>query len=341
MEAAVYQCPTCGASYTVSEEDTAIKCSYCGTSFRTLREENRYVFPAYYDSSAAIENFILWVKKQTGYEESLPFHINLVSVKLHFLPFWTATVRAKTTFTGLGEDAKFSSPDAFGYRRMKIILREESGSFERFMELAVPASGEVKVEGITAISRRRLYFSHEYVRQKGGILHGAIVQRGEAEALIRRMASSELTKLINREVVEVKSRSDEIDISDLAMVYIPVWEVVYEFKGKRYRALIDAASSRILEATYPPDILEKAGYIGIGAAHLAAGVGLAASLWPLGFIAAAAALLGFLSAAIVYFWRGVKPTRAAEKIQAKSTIEIGKEILSSASKHVSRAGVDL
>ncbi|GBC71812.1 hypothetical protein HRbin02_01600 [Candidatus Calditenuaceae archaeon HR02] len=338
METVIYQCPGCGAPHSASEEDVAIKCSYCGTSFRTFKEEKRFVFPVYYDSSAAIENFILWVKKQTGYEESMPFHINLIDVKLHFLPFWTATVRAKTTFTGLGEDAKFSSPDALGYRSMKIVLREESGSFERFMEVAIPASGEVKVEGITAVSRRRLYFSHEYVRQKGGILHGATVPRSEADALIRQMATSELTKLISREIVEVKSRSDEMEVSDLALVYIPIWEVIYEFKNRKYRALIDASSARIIEATYPPDILEKAGYVGLGAAHLAAGVAAASIFWPLGFVAAAAAFLGFLGAALVYFWRGVKPTRAAETIQAKSALEVGTQVLSSTTRRFSRAG---
>ncbi len=339
MASVVYQCPRCGSPHSVGEDDAAVTCSYCGTSFMTFREEKRYIFPVYYDSSAAVENFMLWVKKQTGYEESLPFHINLRDVKLHFIPFWTATVRAKTTFTGLGEDAAFSAPYGTGYRKMKIVLREESGSFEKFMEVAVPASAELGIEGVTAISRKRIYFSHEYVKQKGGILHGAVVPRSEAEAAIKRMMSTELTKLIRREVVEVKTRNDEIDVSDLALVYIPVWEVVYEFKGKRYRALVDASSSRIIEATYPPDILEKAGYTGVGVIHFVAGIAAAALLWPFSFLSSATAFLGFVGAALVYLWRGVKPTRAAEAVEARSGVEVGKRILGELSREGARLGV--
>jgi hypothetical protein len=312
----------------VREGDVVIKCSYCGISFRTLHDERRYVLPVYYDSSRAIENFLLWVKKQSGYEESLPFNIILKDVKLHFLPFWTATVQARTIFKGIGEDAEYSNPDATGgYRSIRAVMKEEGGAFERYMETAVPASKELKAEEMMAVSKNRLYFSHEYIRQKVGILHGATITRDEVEKIFRRMAEAELTKMISREVVKVITRQDEINLSEISLVYVPVWEVVYVFKGKQYKALVDASSSRIVEATYPPDILEKASYGGVGAAHVVVGVVLALLLWPNGLIPAASAFLGFLAAAGVYFWRSLKPTRAAEKLNEKTPAEVGKEIL--------------
>jgi len=328
MTATTYHCPNCSAPHEVREGDVVIKCSYCGTSFRTLQDEKRYVLPVYYDSSRAIENFLLWVKKQSGYEESMPFNIILKDVKLHFLPFWTATVQARTTFKGLGEDAEYSNPDtAGGYRSIRAVTKEEGGTLERYMEVAIPASNELKAEEMIAVSKNRLYFSQEYIRLKGGILHGATITRDEAEKIFRRMAEAELTKMIFREVVKVITRQDEINLSEISLVYIPVWEVVYDFKGKQYRALVDASSSRVVEATYPPDILEKASYGGVGAAHIIVGVVLALLLWPYGFIPASSAFLGFLASAVVYFWRSLKPTRAAEMLNEKTAAEVGKEIL--------------
>ncbi|GBC69743.1 hypothetical protein HRbin01_01447 [archaeon HR01] len=322
-----YQCPNCGALHEVREGDVAIKCRYCGFSFKTFQDEQRYVLPVHYDSSRAIENFLLWVKKQTGYEESLPFNIILKDVKLHFLPFWTATVEAKTSFTGVGEDLEYGNPEMGGYRTVRTITKQESGVFEKYIEAAIPASPEIKIDEMTAVSRGRLYFSHEYVKQKGGVLHGATVTRDEAEKMFREIAASELTKMIGREVVEVTSRNDEIKISDLVLVYVPVWEVVYIFKGRQYRALIDASSSRVVEATYPPDILEKASYAGMGAAHIIAGVLMAALLWSFGTLPATSAFLGFLAAAIIYFWRSLKPTKAREKLTGRTTSDLGRELL--------------
>ncbi|MDW8084458.1 MAG: zinc ribbon domain-containing protein [Candidatus Caldarchaeum sp.] len=331
-----YQCPNCGAPQEVRPGDVAIKCRYCGTSFRTFEEENRFIVPVYYDSSRAIENFLLWVKKQIGYEESLPLNINLMEAKLHFYPFWVAMVRAKTSFTGVGEDAEYSGPEAGGgYRNIKIVMKQESGSFERLFEFCLPASKEIPPGGeMVAVSRARMFFSHEYVEQRGGILHGAVFSKDEARRMAEQTAANILSSLIAREVVRTVSRNDQIEVGDLSLVYVPVWKIVYEFRGKRYHALVDASSSRVVDASYPPDIVEKAGYLGVAALHVVAGVALAVLLWSMGWLPSLTALTGFFAAAAGYAWRGVSPTRAAEQMAERGTP--AQQALSLASKWLNR-----
>ncbi|MCS6788590.1 MAG: zinc-ribbon domain-containing protein [Aigarchaeota archaeon] len=313
--AGTYRCPNCGASHEVRERDVAIRCGYCGVTFRTFEEEKRYVLPVHYDSSKALENFLLWAEKQHLYDESLPREMVLREVSLHFYPFWVATVRASTAFTGLGEDAEYSNPDGKGFRTIKLIRREESGSFERLIEFAVPASGEVPVEGeMVAVSRARLYFSHEYVRRHGGVLHGATVSREEARRAAERAAAAELTRLISREVVEVRSRSDEISVGELSLVYVPVWDVTYEFRGKKYRAMIDASSSRVILATYPSEVAERAAYLGISALHLVAGITLAAVIWGSSWLTAVTALAGMATASAYYARAALAPAKAHEPV---------------------------
>ncbi|MEM0444708.1 MAG: hypothetical protein QXO86_05935 [Nitrososphaerota archaeon] len=320
-------CPNCGAPHVISESDLAVNCRYCGVTFRTYSEERRYMLPAYYDSARAIENFLLWVKKQLGYEESLPVHIYIKDAKLHFYPFWTSVIRAKTVFKGVGEDARYSNPYSGGYRSITIIYREEEGSFEKLLEYAIPASKEIpNAKEMVAVSRNRLYFSHEYVRRKNGILHGATLSREEARRIMEESAEAELTRMIAREVVKVNSRSDDLQFSDFTLVYVPVWQITYSFRGRDYGALVDASSSRVLNATYPPDIVEKASYFGVGAAHIGAGVILSILLWGVGALAAATALLGFSAAGIVYIIRGATPTRAAEEVAEESKAETLKRL---------------
>lgn len=310
-----YRCPNCGASYEVREGDAAIRCGYCGATFRTFEEERRYVLPVHYDSSRAIENFLLWAEKQHLYDESLPREMVLRDVSLHFYPFWVATVRASTTFTGLGEDAEYSGPEGKGFRSVTTFLREESGSFERLIEFAVPASGEIPQEGeMVAVSRSRLYFSHEYVRKHGGVLHGATVSREQARRAAEEAAAAELTRLISKEVVEVRTRSDEISVGELSLVYVPVWDVSYEFRGKKYRALIDASSSRVIFATYPSEVAERTAYLGVSALHLVAGTILAAIIWGTSWLAAVTVLAGMGAASAYYVKAALAPAKALEPV---------------------------
>lgn len=322
MSAQTYQCPTCGASHEIREGDVAVKCRYCGTLFRTFEEESRYIAPVYFDSSRAVENFLLWVKKQTGYEESLPLHIVLRDIRLHFYPFWVTTVKARTSFTGVGEDAEYVQPAGRNaFRSIRTVYKPESGVFERILEVSIPASNEIPIAGeMVAVSRNRLFFSHDYVMRQGGVLHGATTTRQDAKNAAEQMARNELTKLITREVVQVNSRSDEIEVGEIALVYIPVWNIVYEFKGKRYHALVDASSSRVINATYPPDVLEKTAYIGVSAVHVLAGVVVAGLLLGFGWLPAVTSLSGFAAAAAIYAWRGLSPTKARETISEEGSL---------------------
>ncbi|MEM4384307.1 MAG: hypothetical protein QXU44_09645 [Candidatus Caldarchaeum sp.] len=64
-------------------------------------------------------------------------------------------------------------------------------------------------------------------------------------------------------------------MKDLALVYLPIWSISYEFRGKRYHALIDVSSASVVSATYPPDIVEKTVYVGVGVVHGVVGAVLA------------------------------------------------------------------
>jgi hypothetical protein len=79
--------------------------------------------------------------------------------------------------------------------------------------------------------------------------------------------------------------------------------------------MIDASSSRVIQATYPPDVLERAGYMGIGIAHAVAAVAFAALLFGLGILPAATAFIGFAAAAAGYLSRAIGPTRAGEAVE--------------------------
>jgi hypothetical protein len=113
----------------------------------------------------------------------------------------------------------------------------------------------------------------------------------------------------------VDERSDDVNIGEAIFINVPVWRISYRFKGKDYYAMVDASSCRVIQATYPPDILEKASYTGIGIGHMVAAFALAGLLLTLGLLPAATAFIGFAAAAAGYFSRAVRPTRAGEEVE--------------------------
>jgi predicted Zn finger-like uncharacterized protein len=310
-----YVCPNCGATYEVSEDEVVVKCSYCNTVFRTHADEKRYLLPAFYDSSSAIEQFLLWVKKQLGYEETMPFHLEFKGVELHFYPFWVFSIYARTEFEGIGEDVEYLNPSRGGFRSIRRTSKPESGSYERFFEISIPASGDIPAldRDYRVSTRGRKYYSSTYVKEVGGLLHGARVDSETATAMSKEVATRRLSDLVFREVFKVTRRVDDVEIKDSLLIYVPVWKVNYSFKGKNYLALVDASSARTVYATYPADIAEKAGYVVTGLVHLAAAIASAATLAMLGALPAVVSFVGLSCSAVSYWLRSARPTEASEE----------------------------
>jgi len=314
-----YACPVCGKQTDVAEGEKAVHCPYCNTDFLTLEGEERYMMPAYYGSSACFETFMLWAKKQGGYDESAPLLLHLDSASLHFYPFWVISLEGTTTFTGLGEDAEFSWPDGGAYRQMRTFLKPEQGTFNRRFELLFPAAKDFpqELKDYQIPSRARRYFSAGLVAEAGGILHGGVLDRQRAEQMASDAAKEQFSLLIGREVERVDTRKDSLDLVESYYILVPVWIFGYTFRGKPYRALVDASTGRVIFATYPPDIRERAGFLGVASVHMVLGGAVAALLLlqgaPLAYLTPLP--LGIAGAGVAYAYRSLQPSRGGEKLE--------------------------
>jgi DNA-directed RNA polymerase subunit RPC12/RpoP len=314
-----YACPVCGKPTDVAEGEKGVHCPYCNTDFLTMEGEERYAMPAYYNSSSCFETLMLWAKKQGGYDESTPIRLHMDRATLHFHPFWVISLEGTTTFTGLGEDAEYSWPEGGAFRQLKTLLRPEQGTFDRRFEFLFPASKDFPQE-LTSYQipgRARKYFSTGVVTAAGGILHGGVVNRAQAEEIANDSAKQQFSLLIDREVQRVDARKDSLTIVESYYIYVPIWAFGYSFKGKAFVAFVDASTGRVLYATYPPDIRERASFMGIALAHIGLGGAAAA------FLMAQAAPLPYLvpfpvgvaGAGLAYAYRSLQPSRGGEKLE--------------------------
>jgi len=69
------------------------------------------------------------------------------------------------------------------------------------------------------------------------------IARQQIEGLHRFLAQQDVDKII-----EMKT---DFDIRDAVYLHAPVWFIVYEYKGERYRVLLDGATGTVIKGDIP------------------------------------------------------------------------------------------
>jgi len=308
---AQWKCPSCGGVDEVGGQDLVTVCKYCKTCYTVEGkiEKEHYLIQMYYPSNRAVENLLLWVKKQIGAEEDLPLHIEITHISLDFYPFWHVNINAKTVFSGVGEDANYSMPVGFNqYRIINRTSKPENGAIDHFFSLTYPASSKIPIQimGYEFPTRSKKYFSESYTKDYGGDIYNGEITRTTVEERAKKDALNHMTDLVNKEIFNVTSRTDDVSISSVYYLHVPIWHIQYKFNKKEYSAFIDASTGRVVQATYPISIEYRAINGTLAAAHIT--LALAAGILTIGFApyAGSAILTGLGAAGAVFLFRTIQ-----------------------------------
>lgn len=304
----------------VGEQDLVTVCPYCRTCYTVDGAiiKDHYLVPAYYSSSEAIENLVLWVKKQIGAEEDLPLHLEVVSTTLDYYPFWHVVLQAETKFSGVGQDATYSSPADFNaYRNIHFVSKPEEGSLDRGFSLTYPASATIPKELVKYEfpTRSRKYFSEAYVKEYGGKLHNGVITQKMAEEYAQNDVKRMLGELIAKEIYQVSSREDKIDLLSIFYLHVPIWHINYKYQNRSYEAYVDASTGRVIYATYPISIEHRTIWGTAAGANVVCGFLIGGLLSTYSPIAAATTFLGFLVVWGVFAVRAFRFGRGREEAE--------------------------
>lgn len=269
-------CPSCGAPSESSPEDLVLVCDHCNICFTTggATVKEHYLLPAHYQSSEAIERLILWIKKQVGAEENLPLHLQIDSTQLGYYPFWHIELQTSSTYAGLGTEARYYDSDgANEFKGIQEYSEPKQGLIERHFPLTYPASKQIPAQllNYSFPTQSKKYFSQSYAKEYGGQIYPGNADELTITNWAKQEGQNRLTQLILTQVREITSRSDKIDVTSVYYLHTPVWLIRYRFQSKGYQALVDAATGRVIQATYPVSLEYRAQTGTLAAGHLAAG----------------------------------------------------------------------
>ncbi len=246
------KCPYCGAEFTVPATVSFTVCPYCGTAFyqstgRELKEH--YMYPARYTSGQAFQALVETVSRQFAAPKSLGSEAGLVEAYLHYIPLHLYHVRVRGECPGNPEAGledyhtallALSNPPQWLPERYSFPVRGRRFFEPRLLKKGKYYQAELGPEELKEKASRRA------------------VHRATREA----MYECNSPRIVDETVWE-------------GIVHYPFWEISYEYSGKTYRGVVDAASGEVLGAEYPLGALEKGklGLLGGGAAAASAVIG--------------------------------------------------------------------
>lgn len=196
------------------------------------------------------------------------------STELGYYPFWHVELQASSSYSGLGVEARYYDPDgANEFKGIQEFMQPKQGAIDRHFPLTYPAYRQIPPQLLSYSfpTQSKKYFSQSYTKEYGGqILPGnadeqTITNRAKQESQNR------ITQLVLRDVREVTTRNDKIDITSVYYLHTPVWLIRYRFQSKAYQALVDASTGRVVQATYPVSLEYRAQTGALAMGHIAAG----------------------------------------------------------------------
>lgn len=99
--------------------------------------------------------------------------------------------------------------------------------------------------------RRKEFFDIEIAKKHGGIILNSSLDRNQAEAIARQKVYDMQTSLIHKETKKIEKRKDNINSKEFSYIHVPTWLLKYKYGLRKYTALVDAASGRVICTEYP------------------------------------------------------------------------------------------
>lgn len=270
------KCPFCGAEFNAPPGRKIYVCPYCGTAISEGKTYERvYIFKPSVDKTSAFKKVLNF--RPFGSPDDLD-RATPASAELHFLPLYLYHV----TFEPLNELETYATALAISAPPLKV-----------------PKSYVFPARGYTAF-RPSL--------EKTGVFHTPDLDPEDAVKLLGDLMDEAET------YAQVFKTRIVVRWSFEGLVYHPMWDLVYDYNGRRYNAVVDATDGTVLYMEYP---LSKRGRAeGAGAAAISA-LGAAA-------LGALAALYAGLSPWLGAFGGMLASSGAVYRLLSYSLARVGK-----------------
>ena len=162
----------------------------------------------------------------------------ILEKNLMYVPFWLVQATATTTYKGVFErlTPPVSKEGKVEKKYNWLVLARKATEFPT-REYDVPLDGKIpydfkKIEGFSKVLNSE-------------------IERDQALEITRQQIEDAHRFLIRQDIDKIIEMKTEFEIGTSVYLHAPIWLVVYEYKGQRYRIWLDGAAGIVIKGDIP------------------------------------------------------------------------------------------
>ena len=311
-------CAGCGASIQPLPDDRLLFCPSCDTfsqldpDGQILPLEKVRLQPGKLDKNKVENMARRWMAEGFWKAADLAELAKITKVEAIAVPFWAFEVTSRTYWSGMNKRSR--SVGTGDQRRSQTYWEPVSDDFSEEHRWTIYARGDPsEIMGLEALQKGGGAIRADWGSYLLGFQSGAKsgqprdllldsepfrydclpdiqvvpgqVARGEAEQQAKQALEGLCRDKANNLADKIIDCDTALDAKNVQLVYLPLWQMEYSYRGRLYHALIDGGDGHIISANHPVGKWDKVvltgmvmGVVGAGGA-LAAWLAQMPSLW--------------------------------------------------------------
>jgi hypothetical protein len=236
------RCSHCGAPVEFKPGELIATCKYCG--FTTVIETGQAfnfehsLLLNKYDQTQMDGCVKEWMQGGFLKPGDLARKSKITEKNLVYLPFWVATVEAKSTYKGIFERIApaITKEGVISKEYNWLVLARKSSDFPT-REYDVPLEGKIpfdfrKIEGFAQVLNSE-------------------IERDAALEMARQQIENHHRYLLQQDVDRIIELQTSVTLKQMVYLHAPVWFIKYTYKNGNYQLIIDGATGAALKGDIP------------------------------------------------------------------------------------------
>lgn len=235
-------CPKCGGPLSLTTGEVIVTCPYCGTASRMRGDKPfvlRHAMLAHrLDRTGAQGAIAGWMSGGFLKPDDLRRASRVTSLECVYVPFYVFEVDATTTYAGV------LTRTGTNERRTGTLVRDY------FWKVLGRRGGDFPVREYKLPLAHKVPFDTAGMVRDARFLH-AEIDEDEAVRIAREQVEAHDRELLKDLVDVVEGARTEVVVKDSEFLHAPLWFASYEYRGKTYRIILDAASGQVVHGDIP------------------------------------------------------------------------------------------
>lgn len=236
-------CPRCGGPLKLTTGEVIVTCPYCGSAVR-LRGDKPFLLrhsmlASRLDRAGAEAAIASWMSGGVMKPDDLRRASRITSLECVYVPFYVFEVDATTDYAGVltrtGTNERRTGKLVRNY--FWKILGRRSGEFQ-VADYHIPLAFKVPFDTTAMVRDARML--------------NAEVDEDEAERIAREAVDGHQRELLKDLVDVVEDARTDVVVKDSEFLHAPLWFGTFEYRGRMFNIVVDAASGDVVRADIPP-----------------------------------------------------------------------------------------